>query len=300
MSDLKYVDRKAMGLANSCRLVKFLSERRAFSVKHCGDFLLFDVYRNLNDPDLTKRILSGGMFCHYRFCILCSYRKCRKLQHEILSAINHFEQDPACRFSYLFLTLTVPNCAMADLREVASRMSYAFSKMTKVKIWRLAVKGYVRSIEVIGDHTENGMAHPHFHVLLAVDSSYFHSAEYISFAQWRALWSNAYGVDNLIVRIEKIRTKYLPNGEKLPAKIAAVSECLKYSMDLTDLKKLSSDDLKHLMEQSRGIKQCNRGGIFQNIFNDPVDLCEWELVTQEGFRWLNNKYCPLNTDEACE
>ena len=56
MSDLKYVDRKAMGLANSCRLVKFLSERRAFSVKHCGDFLLFDVYRNLNDPDLTKRI----------------------------------------------------------------------------------------------------------------------------------------------------------------------------------------------------------------------------------------------------
>lgn len=47
------------GLANSCRLVKFLSERRAFSVKHCGDFLLFDVYRNLNDPDLTKRIFIG-------------------------------------------------------------------------------------------------------------------------------------------------------------------------------------------------------------------------------------------------
>lgn len=291
----KYADHKKICESNTSLLVQFLPKKRAFAVKHCGDYLFFDVYKNLNDQNVLKRVLAGGMFCHYRFCIMCSYKKSLKLQREVLATINHYENTLHQNFAYLFLTLTVPNCKMTELRDISKKMSYAFSKVTKIDKWKKSVKGYVRAIEFIGDHTKEGEAHPHFHLLLVVDkSTYFQSSNYITFAEWRKLWSHAYGIDDLIVRIEKIKPKTLTNGTVISDKVAAVLECLKYSVDLTDLKKLCPDDLKNLIEQTRGIKQCNRGGILLNLFDDPIDLSEWEFVTHEGYRWINNQYSLLN------
>lgn len=291
----KYADHKKICEANSSLLAKVLPKKRAYSVSHCGDYLFFDVYKNLNDPSVFKRVLAGGMFCHHRFCIMCSYKKSLKLQREVLATINHYENAQKQKFAYLFLTLTVPNCKMTELRDVSKKMSYAFSKVTKIEKWRKSVKGYVRAIEFIGDHTKEGEAHPHFHLLLVVEQLvYFKPSNYITFAEWRELWSHAYGVNDLIIRVEKIKAKTLDNGKVISDKVSAVLECLKYSVDLTDLKKLGQEDLRNLIDQTRGIKQCNRGGILLNLFDEQIDLAEWEWLSQEGYRWFNHQYSLLH------
>lgn len=92
---------------------------------------------------------------------------------------------------YVLLTLTVRNCRVLELRQTIKAMNDAWQRMTQRKFWPAV--GFVRSLEVT--RAKDGLAHPHFHCLLAVPPGYFTGRKYISTAKWAELWQEALRAD---------------------------------------------------------------------------------------------------------
>lgn len=274
---------------------KFLRESVKQSVKNCGSFLAFKLYQNIKNTEEFRRTLGGANFCKNRFCIMCAWRKAKQLQTQTFSTIRYLEEQNHKKYEFLFLTLTVPNCKMSELNSTVKTMSKAFNKLIHREEWKKAIKGFIRAVEFVGDHTEQGQAHPHYHCLLMVEKRYFKGEDYISQERFRELWSDCYSYPNLQVRIEKIKPKKKADGTVLPAIVCACYETIKYSMDLTDMNKLSDDDLKELMKQTRGIRQYNRGGLLKNLVEDlsEIDESVWQYLREEFYRWSQDHYPKL-------
>lgn len=294
----EHTDHKLKAQSNS-RFHEFLRQSVKDRVQNCGSFLAFKLFQNIKNAEEFKRVLQGANFCKHRFCIMCEWRKSRKLQLQTYSTIRHLEEQNHKKYEFLFLTLTVPNCKMSELNCTVKNMSKAFLKLIKREEWIRAVKGYIRAVEFIGDHTAEGQAHPHYHCLLMVEKRYFKGENYISQEKFRQLWSDCYGYPNLQVRIEKIKPKKKADGTLVPALICAVCETLKYSVDLTDMGKLTDSDLKELIKQTKGIRQYNRGGLLKNLVEEIEDVDEevWQYLREEFYKWSNTyyqEYEPMN------
>ena len=95
------------------------------------------------------------------------------------------------KYRWLFITLTVKNCYINELRETLNWMNKAFKRLTELKIW--SVKGWVKSVEVTKSQ-DNISAHPHLHILAMVQPSYF-SHGYISHGKWIELWQQCLRID---------------------------------------------------------------------------------------------------------
>ncbi len=294
----QHKDHKLKSMENS-NFHKFLKDSVRERVKNCGSFLSFKLYQNSQNLDDFRRTLSGANFCKHRFCITCAWRKSRKLQLQTYATIKALEEQNQRKYAFIFLTLTVPNCPMNELNSTVKRMSSAFQKLQHRDEWKRAVKGFIRGVEFIGDNTKPGEAHPHFHCLLMVENYYFKSRYYLKQEQWRKLWSDCYGVPNLQVRVERIKDKKKKDGTVVPALVAAVFETLKYSVDLTDMKKISDDDLKELLVQSKSVRQYNRGGLLKNLFNnlDEIDESIWIYLRDEFYKWCNDNYHQIDLNK---
>lgn len=154
---------------------------------------------------------------------------------------------------FIFLTLTTPNIKGEDLEEEIKTYNHAFQKLMQRKEVKNIVKGYVRKLEVTYDNErfitkemyrirktyydkrylkafDNNPNYdtynPHFHVLIAVNKSYFKkSTQYIKHDRWLELWQQA--TENLSitqVHVQKLRE----NAGK------EVSEIAKYSAKDSD------------------------------------------------------------------
>lgn len=281
---------------------QFLRESVKERVKKCGSFLAFKLYQNLKNTEEFKRTLNGANFCKNRFCITCAWRKSKKLQSQTYATIRYLEEQNHKKYEFLFLTLTVPNPPMTELNSTVKVMSKAFKKLQQREEWKRAVKGFIRAIEFLGDNTKEGEAHPHYHCLLMVEKRYFKGENYISQKRFRELWSECYGYPDLQVRIEKIKTKKKADGTVLPAIICACYETIKYSMDLTDMNRLSDDDLQELMRQTRGIRQYNRGGLLKNLVEDLTEIDEevWKYLREEFYKWSHDHYAEFNDSPKTE
>ena len=128
---------------------------------------------------------------------------------------------------FIFLTLTVKNPLIEDLKATVGHMNKSFQRMSETKAYKKAFLGHFKALEILGDKTKGAEAHPHFHILLIVDKSYFTSKDYISQHEWRTMWSKALRVDYLPdVNIKKIKPK---KNSNLTALQSAVFEVAKYS-----------------------------------------------------------------------
>lgn len=294
----EHTEHKLKAQFNS-RFHEFLKQSVKERVQDCGSFLTFKLYQNIKNAEEFKRVLQGANFCKHRFCIMCEWRKSRKLQLQTYSTIRYLEEQNHKKYEFLFLTLTVPNCKMTELNSTVKNMSKAFQKLIHREEWKKVIKGFIRAVEFVGDHTKEGEAHPHYHCLLMVEKSYFKSRNYLSQERWRELWSACYGYPNLQVRIEKIKPKKKSDGTLIPALICAVCETLKYSVDLTDMEKLTDSDLKELIQQTRGIRQYNRGGLLKNLVEEIENVDEevWQYLCEEFYKWSKDHYAEFQPED---
>ncbi len=156
--------------------------------------------------------------CRVPSCPICSPLRAAKLRREIEPAlIRTAEAHPSGR--WLFLTLTVKNPPITELRQTVRHMSESWHRFVKRK--ELAcVRGWTRSLEItrgawVDIRTGNEIdkrklyavpeqfrqpkdptiAHPHYHCLLFVPSYYFKTAAYIKHERWVQLWREAARLD---------------------------------------------------------------------------------------------------------
>jgi hypothetical protein len=164
---------------------------------------------------------------------------------------------------WLFLTLTVRNCQITELRQTLQQMNYAWDKLARRKFFPAV--GWIRSTEITRGN--DGTAHPHFHCLLMVKSSYF-THGYVKQKEWVEMWKSALKVDyDPMVDIKAIRRDCSP-AEIIP-------EVIKYACKGDDLVK-DREWFLELSKQTHKLRGISTGGILKKYLkeleDDPKDL----------------------------
>ena len=187
----------------------------------CSELLQFGLVADHDDT--LKLKLRAARFCRVRHCPVCQFRRSlmwKAKAYKVLPKI--VEQYPTHR--WVFLTLTIKNVPIANLRDTLQTMNRAFKRMTERKVWPAV--GWLRSTEVT--RGKDGSAHPHFHCLLLVKPVYFSGKQYIKQADWVALWRSCMRLDyDPILDCRAVRKGRQP--------MELIPELLKYCTKNSDL-----------------------------------------------------------------
>lgn len=213
-------------------------------VKLCGDFL-----QHLTTADLSIKRVHKSNSCGNRFCPICTWSKAKKdaIMISVIMQAIRVEKNQ----EFIFLTLTAPNVEASELKNEIDKFNKAFKKLFDRSKVKKAINGYIRKLEVtynkeefitkdmyrmmkgyfearglqVGDKNPNyNTYHPHFHVVMAVNKSYFtQTTQYISRDKWLEMWQECMQDSSITqVDVRKVRS-----GEK--GEMSAVLEVAKYS-----------------------------------------------------------------------
>jgi hypothetical protein len=143
-------------------------------------------------------------------------------------------------------------------------MNTAFKKMTKRKEFK-PVLGWIRTAEIT--RGRDGSAHPHFHTLMMVPSSWF-KKNYVKHSRWVSLWQDclraAYEPN---VDIRPVKIKKTGEGQSEPLSDAlqrAVAETLKYAVKPTDMT-ADPDWFLELTRQTFKRRFVATGGVLKDV-----------------------------------
>jgi plasmid rolling circle replication initiator protein Rep len=268
-------------------------QRKAERVKNCASFLAFDKYQSTKKADDIMRSLRTANFCKDKFCPMCNWRQSQRLMSDMMSIFDQLDKD---RYELIFMTLTMSNPPMNQIRNALVHMAVSFNRLMKYKAVQAVVKGFLRSVEFIGDKTADGYCHPHYHCLIVVNKSYFTDRTYLSQKKWRELWKRALRVDYLPeVNVKKIKARKFVDElgvtHQFSAIQSAVCEVTKYCLKSSALKAMSDKDFKDLYIGTRSIRKYRLGGILREIkpLEQEIDEELWRYLGLEIYRWSKEK-----------
>lgn len=174
---------------------------KANRLHDCASYLLFDV---LSPDDLSHLKLNHMSSCRVRLCPMCAWRRTLKISSHAMKIFSYIETDMEYKdkYTYLFLTLTVPNCTGNKLSITIDLLMSAWKRLMERKEVKAVVKGWYRGLEVTHNHNPISSSydtyHPHFHCVLVVNKSYVtqHNSKvgYITHERWVQLWSESLGL----------------------------------------------------------------------------------------------------------
>jgi plasmid rolling circle replication initiator protein Rep len=230
-------------------------------IEECGTYLKFKVY-NFNDEYVKK--LVGANFCKDKFCQICNWRRSLKYRNMYFKVLESLFKER--EYKVLFLTLTIKDPDVDNLKEVLKQLNYGFKKLTLNKKFKKIVKGYIKSLECHFKKSDKRKVHPHFHLMLLVNKSYFSKSkdDYIKYSEWRELWQKALGVDYLPqVSISSVRVN---NKDEL---MAILREVLKYPFKSNyNLKGVKLEDFKKFRNILKNMRLISSGGIIKKRYKE--------------------------------
>ena len=217
--DNNWKERKKDNL-NLAESYKRLGDKKYYRVLDCSTFLEFGVTKS------SSLKLLHANFCKVRLCPMCAWRRSLKIFGQVSKVMDHVEEN--YNYRYIFLTLTVKNCYSEDLKNTLDLMTKSFNKLSERKAFKKAIKGYFRSLEITYNK-ENDTYHPHFHLILAVNKSYFTDKDYyLSQENWTNLWKESLQVDYTpVVDVRRVKSK-----DKNFSKV--IAETAKYTVKSED------------------------------------------------------------------
>lgn len=284
-------------------------ERYAKRIYQCSRRLDFAL-RAAEDGE-EKLKLFAAKFCRVRHCPVCQWRLSLMWKAKLYQAMPKIEAAyPKAR--WVFLTLTVKNPEMRELRETIGHMNKSFVRLTQRKNW--PADGWLKAMEVtavfdcyhnskfIGRHGSTWVkkweadhkgqvlelkltdeVHPHFHVLMMVKPSYFRGQSYLSQDKWQILWQSCLRADYLpVVNIKTVKSLKKKSGDEASAMAGAIQETLKYSVKPSDLV-ADSEWLAELTTQLHKLRSISPGGVMKNFLNEdePEDLINTDIEDEE-------------------
>ncbi|UXS30540.1 protein rep (plasmid) [Staphylococcus delphini] len=195
----KYTEKKQRNQVFQKFIKRHIGENQMDLVEDCNTFLSF-----VADKTLEKQKLYKANSCKNRFCPVCAWRKARKDALGLSLMMQYIKQQENKEF--IFLTLTTPNVMSDELENEIKRYNNSFRKLIKRKKVVSVIKGYVRKLEITYNKKRDDY-NPHFHVLIAVNKSYFTDKRYyISQQEWLDLWRDVTGISEITqVQVQKIR-----------------------------------------------------------------------------------------------
>lgn len=170
---------------------------------------------------------------------MCSWRRSLKIFGQVSKVMDHALEERDYRF--IFLTLTCKNINGENLSSTIDNLFRAYKRLTERKIFKNSIKGWFRALEVTHNLTKNSKNfdtyHPHFHIVLMVNKSYFNDKNYyISQEKWTSLWKDCLKIDY----IPRVDVRAFKTSTKLQTS-KSVAETAKYTVKDSDLIVMDDD-----------------------------------------------------------
>ena len=190
---------------------------------------------------------------------------------------NIQERFPTHR--WVFLTLTVKNPPVTELRDTLKHMNDSWKRLIETKRFKSGVAGFLRTTEVTRGNDGDMMAHPHFHALLLVKPSYFKGQGYIKQADWVEMWAKALRADYLpSVNVKAVKATLMKKDASNSIKHC---ETLKYSVKPSDLA-LERDKGAWLHEMTKQVHKMRfiaTGGVLKGILKPEDEITTEEMIS---------------------
>lgn len=249
-------------------------ERYFQRLEDCSGRLEFSQIVN-NETGELKIKLKNAHFCRVRHCPICQWRKSLMWKARFYKAIPDIMADYKSA-RWLFLTLTVKNCDIKNLKNTLSDMNNGFRKITKRTHFIKYNLGFVKTTEIT--RGQDGTAHPHFHILLLMNSSYFRRG-YMKQEEWRDLWAEVMNLD-YIPQVDIRAVKFKKGEDKKESLSNAVAETLKYAVKPSDM----ISDREWFLEMNRQVfklRFVSTGGVLKDLFKEETTEKELLLLNEE-------------------
>lgn len=248
-------------------------ERYSSRMRSCSGWLRFGA----TDERL---VLKQAFFCHLRYCPVCQWRKSLYWKAMMYQTYDELKrQYPSHRF--IFLTLTIKNPLITDLRDTLGDMNRAWHRLVKRKEFLRVVDGWIRTTEVT--RPNNTHAHPHFHAILMVKPSYF-TQSYINHAQWVEMWRTCLRVDYApVVDVRRVKASKKAGYDTDQAVKAGIMETLKYAVKPSEVIQ-GFDDLGtqawfyELTRQTHKLRFIATGGALKGALKSDCEITNSDLV----------------------
>lgn len=240
------------------------------AIAHCSTRLGLDI--PMDGEELGEPLLRSAHLCNRRLCPFCEWRRTRAWRARLIAGLNAFAAEQP-KWSGVFLTLTVRNCQMHELRDTIRHMHESIKRLSKVSMW--PTQYWMRRTEITvslcdsssssidsGSSTESlptlggrriQSVHPHMHCLLLVRPSYW-SRDYVKQLEWQRQWQMAARLDYCpVVDVRRAKAKHTDEHPDGVAPVTAVVEAAKYASKATDLLALG-DQLPAFHHEMRGLR----------------------------------------------
>ncbi|MFV5399416.1 protein rep [Acinetobacter baumannii] len=223
----------------------------------------------------SKLILKQAFFCRVRYCPVCQWRRSLLWRAVMFQKLDEIKKTyPTHR--WVFLTLTVRNCDVVDLKETLDHMNASWQRLIQTKAFKSGIAGFLRTTEVTRGNDGAMRAHPHFHALLLVKPTYFSGKNYIKQNDWVEMWQKALRVDYLpSVNVKAVKAFSNNQLDK------AICETLKYSVKPSDLA-LESDFgawLQEMTRQTHKKRFIASGGVLKGVLKPEDKITQSEMLT---------------------
>lgn len=257
-------------------------DRYAQRIDFCSRLLDF---RLVPGDQEYKLKLDAVRFCRVRHCLVCQWRRSLMWKAKAYKVLPKVV-DAYPKYRWLFLTLTLKNCPIEELRKTLEWMNKSWQRMVQRR--KFPAIGWIRSTEVT--RGKDGSAHPHFHCLLLVKPSYF-GKYYLKRHEWVELWRSSLRVDyNPILHIAPVKRGHQP--------MELVPEILKYCVKESDLVK-DREWFLELTRQMHKLRTVVTGGVLKEYLRqleqEPEDLIgkdddKVDVQVDEGHLYFGWKY----------
>lgn len=285
IKDEKWNKRKNQSSLLAKSFERLGEEKKAERVTYCGSFLQFN-----ECPSGHFKKLNWANFCRARLCPMCAWRRSLRYSAYIKKVAHEVTSKQPLR--WLFLTLTVRNVEGKVLSTTLDHLFKSWQRFSQRKAFRQVVKGWFRGLEVTRNN-ETGKYHPHFHVLLAVEPSYFTPGNYLTSNQWSELWRESLRVDYnpiIDIRIIKPNERNKKREDKILKKdgalISAIVETAKYPTKpdsyLFETDKETTDEVVSILDKSLKNRRLLAFGGELKIVWKKMSLDENEELFDEG------------------
>ena len=260
-------------------------EKWAQRMNECTRTLGFAENVDLETGEIKPK-LQVAFFCHCRHCSVCDSRKSLIRMGRFKAKLPEIEAAfPEGR--WIFLTLTVPNCHISELRATLGRMNKAWQRFSQRKAFK-PVLGWIRATEVTQEKKRSDFAHPHFHVMLLVPASMISGRNYIKHSEWLKMWQES-------MRDDSITNVHVSTIKKGPIKGAVETlKAFNYSLKVEDL---VDRRLLEYMSQVHKLRFLATGGVLKDVLKDLDDeVSNAEMIHVDDETETVETDEPLNPD----
>lgn len=226
-------------------------------------------------PECQSHTISSEALCRERLCPTCARILSTQHLKEAAKAIEYavcdmYEAGEAVEIR--FLTLTIRNTTLSDLREGIKTITEGFKRLMRRKRFEKVV-GYVRSVEITYNAKEKTY-HPHIHaIIISTLGGFIPHADLIG--EWRQAARLDYAPS---VRVNMVKPK--AGKSMAEATVEATVECCKYALKTTQI--ATAENIRELSEQICKMRFLAYGGkVKENIKAARADIRAAKAETRE-------------------